>query len=335
MRFMRSTLLLAIVLALAALQLVSTVQAQDDATPAAASPIAGDPLAGRLGGTLTSVIETYGSADHTEDGLIRYDDLVLNGLDTILVVYHDENDLVTRFALVYQTRPATLATAEDVLALAATVAPADGECQTTSTDSSLGAEVYPCHSVALMSVFDADALAALGASGGLGDYSVAVDPLSDNYFEIVVVPGADGDQLDPGTVAVTTEDGAPAATPTMAEQYPPLEDPAALMDGDIAVGDGLSFSGEIKTLQIAEFGTQFRLGEDESLGVSSLFQIAVPIADSSNVEVLFVGFNGDATNLAVGDTVTVYGTNFGTQCFDNALGDEICQPLIAADLVEE
>ncbi len=218
-------LLLAVVLALAAMHLVPGVHAQDDATPAAATPIAADPLAGRLGGTLQSVIDTYGEPDFTEDGLIRYDAIDLNGLSTILVVYHDEDDLVTRLALVYPIRPETLATPEDILALAATVAPADGECQTTTTESSLGAEVYPCHSVALMTVFDADALEALDASGGLGDYSVAVDPLFDDYFEIVVVPGSDGAQLDPGVVAVAGEDGVPVATPTMDEQYPPLEDP--------------------------------------------------------------------------------------------------------------
>ena len=186
-----------------------------------------------------------------------------------------------------------------------------------------------------MTVFDADALAALDASGGLGDYSVAVDPLLDGYFEIVVVPGSDGARLDPGVVEVAGEDGVPVATPTMAEQYPPLEDPTALMDGEIALGEPLSFTGEIKTLQVAEVGTQFRLGEDESLGVTSLFQIVVPIDGASDAAVLFVGYNGDASTLAIGDQVTVYGTNYGTQCFDNSLGDEVCQPLIAADLVEK
>ncbi len=53
------------------------------------------------------------------------------------------------------------------------------------------------------------------------------------------------------------------------------------------------------------------------------------------MEVIFVGYNGDATTLAIGDQVTVYGTNYGTQCFDNSLDEEICQPLIAADLVEK
>ena len=294
-----------------------------------------NPVAGRLGGTLTSVIERFGPADYTEDGLIRYDALDLNGLTTILVVYHDEEEVVTRLALVYLTRPETLITPDDVLALAATVAPADGECQPEAAETSLGAEVYPCHSVALMTVFDAEAFEALDASGGFGDYSVAVDPLFDDYFEILIVPGSDGTQLDPGIVEATSEDGAPVATPTLAEQYPPLEDPTALMDGDIPTGEPLSFTGEIKTLQIAEFGTQFRLGVDESLGVSSLFQIAVPIEGSTDVEVIFVGYNGDATTLAIGDQVTVYGANYGTQCFDNALEEEICQPLIAADLVEK
>ena len=30
-----------------------------------------------------------------------------------------------------------------------------------------------------------------------------------------------------------------------------------------------------------------------------------------------------------------YGTNYGMQCFENAMGDEVCQPLIAADQVAE
>ncbi len=336
MRLVRSGLLLAIVAALLALQLSPGVLAQVDATPSAATPVASDPVAGRLGGTLTSVIERFGPADYTEDGLIRYDALDLNGLNTILVVYHDAEELVTRLALVYPTRPETLVAPDDVLALAATVAPADGGCQpTTTAESDLGAEIYPCHSVALMTVFDAETLAALDASGGLGDYSVAVDPLFDEYFEIVIVPGADGAELDPGVVVATEAAGVPESTPTLAEQYPPLEDPTALMDGDIALGDALSFTGEIKTLQIAEFGTQFRLGQDESLGVTSLFQVAVPTGATNGVKVIFVGYNGDASPLAIGNRITVYGVNSGTQCFDNALEEEICQPLIAADLVEK
>ncbi|TXG79064.1 MAG: hypothetical protein E6R14_11795 [Thermomicrobiales bacterium] len=334
MRFVRSALLLAIVLALAATPFLPGASAQDDATPTAATPAIDDPLAGRLGGSLQGVIDTYGEPDFTDDGLIRYDALDLNGLSTILVVYHDEDDLVTRMALVYPFQPDTLTTSGDVLALAANVGPADGICQPDAVETTLGPEVYPCHSVALMTVFDAAAMEALDARGGLGDYSVAVDPLFDDYFEILVVPGSDGTQLDPGLIT-TDESAAPVATPTLAEQYPVLEEPTMLMNGDVSLGDPLSFTGEIKTLQIAEFGTQFRLGEDESLGVSSLFQVAVPIADSTDVEVLFVGFNGDATELAIGDTVTVYGSNYGTQCFDNALDEEICQPLIAADLVEE
>ena len=335
MRFVRIGFLLAIVATVLALQLVPGVSAQDEATPPAATPTVPDPVGGRLGGTLASVIERFGPADSVEDGLIRYDALDLNGLSTILVVYHDTEEVVTRLALVYLFRPETLATPDDVLALAASVAPADGECQSTTIESALGAEVYPCHSVALMTVFDAETLSTLDASGGLGDFSVAVDPLFDQYFEILIVPGVDGAELDPGVVVATEAAVVPEATPTLGEQYPPLEDPTSLMDGDIARGDALSFTGEIKTLQIAEFGTQFRLGQDESLGVTSLFQVAVPIDGTNEVEVIFVGYNGDASSLAIGDQVTAYGTNYGTQCFDNALGEEICQPLIAADLVEK
>lgn len=335
MRFVRSALLLAVLLALAAMHIVPGAMAQSDATPSAATPIASDPLTGRLGGTLQSVIDAHGEPDFRDTGLIRYDALDLNGLSTILVVYYNEDDIVTRFALVYPFRPDTLVTPEEILAQAATVAPADGICQTTTNETELSAEVYPCHSVALMTVFDAEEFAAVDASGGLGDYAVAVDPLFDDYFEIVVVPGLDGAQLDPGVVPAATANGSPVATPTMEELYPPLGDPEALMDAEIPLGETFSFTGEIKTLQIAEFGTQYLLGQDQSFGAGALFQVAVPKGSPNDVEVLFVGYNGDATVLAVGDTVTVYGSNYGTQCFDNALGDEICQPLIAADVVEK
>src|SRR5215204_1799784 len=61
MRLLRSGLLLAIVAGLLAIQLAPGVMAQDDATPTAATPLASDdPLAGRLGGPLTSVIEAFG-----------------------------------------------------------------------------------------------------------------------------------------------------------------------------------------------------------------------------------------------------------------------------------
>jgi hypothetical protein len=182
-----------------------------------------------------------------------------------------------------------------------------------------------------MTVLSAEQLDAMQVIGGLGDYSVAVDPLPDAYFELIIQPGTDGASLAPTPVP---GEPTPSPTPTLAENYPALADPSTLMDGDVPLNDPLSFSGEILTLQIAEFGKQFRLGEGETLGVSSLFQVEVPAAGSGESVVLFVGYNGDTADLAIGDAVTVYGTNFGMQCFDNALGDEICQPLIAADMVK-
>jgi hypothetical protein len=281
---------------------------------------------------LESVEAQYGTPDFTGDGLVRYDAADVNGLPTILVVYFDANEIVTRIALVYPVRPAALADTVGIMPTAALVAPADGTCDATSVASGFGNTVYPCHSDALAAVFTADAMTALGVTQGApGDYSIAVDPLPDPYFELIIQPGTDGGSLVPTPVP-----GEPTATPTLTpeEQYPPLTDPTALMDGDIPLDTPLSFDGIILTLQVAEFGMQFRLGETESLGASSLFQVEVPVEGSDETAVLFVGYNGDATGLAIGDTVTVYGTNFGTQCFENALKEEVCQPLISADLVQ-
>lgn len=333
MRFLRRGLLLGLVLTLFAVQLSASALAQQSGTPAAGTPAASeDPLAGRLGGSLASIEALYGPPDFTGDGLIRYDAVTVNGNPTILVIYYDANEVVSRLALVSTVRPSNLADTAGIQAAAATVAPADGLCDGSPISTGFGNEIYPCHSMALEPVFTAGQLAALGVTqGDPGDYSIAVDPLPDAYFELIVQPGTDGASLAPTPVP-----GAPAAaTPTLADQYPPLTDPTALMDGDIPLQEGLSFTGDILTLQVAEFGMQYHLGADESLGASSLFQVEVPGQGSADAAVLFVGYNGDASTLAIGDTVTVYGVNAGTQCFDNALGDEVCQPLIAADIVEQ
>ncbi len=334
MRFLRRGLLLGLALTLLAGQLFSGAMAQQAGTPTAGSPVApSGQLDARLGGTLDSFETVYGAPDFTGDGLIRYDAVMLNGNPTILVVYYDANQTVTRLALVYATRPAQLTDTLGIMATAGTVTPTDGICDASTVSSGFGNEVYPCHSAALESVFTTDRLTALGVTqGNPGDYSIAVDPLPDAYFELIVQPGTDGASLAPTPVP-----GAPTATatPTLAEQYPPLTDPTTLMDGDVPLQESLSVSGTILTLQVADFGMQYHLGQDDSFGASSLFQIEVPVQNSTDTVVLFVGYNGDATTLVIGDTVTVYGTNAGTQCFDNALGNEVCQPLIAADLVEQ
>lgn len=337
MRILRYGRLLAVLVTLIILAGMPAVLAEESATPqpgtpVAATPVAGDALDARLGGSLESFVAEYGEPDFVGDGLVRFDSATVNGIPTILVVYHDSNDQVTRLALVYQGRPAALADTVGIFPTAGIVAPADGTCDLSAASTGFGSEVYPCHSAALEAAFDADQLGALGVTQGEpGDYSIAVDPLPDAYFELIVQPGTDGVLLAPTPVP-----GEPTAgpTPTLEEQYPPLINPGDLTSGKIEAGMPLSFSGEILTLQVAEFGKQYLLGEDQSLGVSSLFQVRVAGGAGSD-QVVFVGFNGDASGLAIGDQVTVYGTSYGTQCFDNAVNDEICQPLVAADLVVE
>lgn len=330
MQFVRCSLLLALSIVVAGLLSPAIVSAQPAGTPAAATPVASDALAGRLGGSLDDVVDRFGQPDFTADGLVRYDAADIGGTSTILVVYVDSNDQVVRMAMVYPVRPQTLATPVDISTAAAAVAPLDGACEDTAISTGYGAEVYPCRSEALAGAVSAEQLEALGVAGEPGDYSVAVDPLPDTYFEILVQFGADGASLLPTAAA---GEPTPTATPTLDERYPPLDRPADLMDGDVPRGEPLSFSGSIVTLQIADDGMKFRLGEDDSLWVGALFQVRLDTTGRDDV-VLFVGYDGDASDLGIGDRVTVYGTNYGTQCFDNALGDEVCQPLIAADIVD-
>lgn len=327
-------LLLAIVLTLVFLQWPPNAFAQPAGTPVATV----DRVDGRLGGSLASITARFGEPDFTSDGIVRYDAVDLRGLSTILVVYYDSSETVTRLALVYPGQPAPLVDSVGILPVAALVAPQDGRCEATTIASGFGDRIYPCHSTTLAEIFTASRLAELGVTAGApGDYSIAIDPLPDGYFELILQPGTDGASLVPTPIPTVAASSEPTASPTpdLAAQYPELTDPAALLDGDIALNEALSFTGEIVTLQVAEFGKQFRLGADKSLGVSSLFQVEIANPGAGDAAVLFAGYNGDATSLAVGDTVTVYGINYGTQCFDNAVGDEVCQPLIAVDMVEE
>ena len=344
MRVLPRGLLVGIILTLALMQFAWSALAQPAGTPVPGTPAAGTPvaidnqLAGRLGGSLQSMTARFGEPDFTSQGLIRYNAVELHGIPTILVVYYDAAETVTRLALVYAERPAAFGDTVGILPTAAAVAPADGSCDAAPGSSDFGNQVYSCHSNALATIFTPDRLAELGVTAGEpGDYSIAIDPLPDDYFELIVQPGTDGTSLAPTplpTEASASESVASPA-PNLDQQYPPLANPAALIDGDIPMNEALSFTGEIKTLQVAEFGKQFRLGADQSLGVSSLFQVELPRTGPGEPIVLFAGYNGDATILAVGDTVTVYGINYGIQCFDNALDEEVCQPLIAVDMVEK
>ncbi len=338
MWYLRRGLLFTLALALVFVPFVPETGAQQSGTPTAGTPIAsGDDLAGRLGGSLDSITERFGPPDFTAEGVIRFDSVDLNGIPTILVVYADDSGTITRLALVYLVEPAALGEPLGILATTAMVAPRDGTCDATGISSGFGSQIYPCHSTALAGVFTAGWLAELGVTqGDPGSYSIAVDPLPDAYFELVIQPGADGATLAPAPTPGTDTDE-PAATPVSdpTSHYPPLTDPAALTNGDIALNDSLSFTGEIVTLQIAGAGKEFRLGEDRSLGASALFQVRISGTNAANESVLFVGYDGDASVLAIGDTITVFGIDYGTQCFDNALGTEICQPLIAADIVEK
>lgn len=333
MRTLRRLAGLGLILVLALFSLAPVAGAQPSGTPTAATPAAANPLFARLGGTLGTFESAYGPPSFNGDGLVRYDDVTLNGIPTILVVYYDSAETVTRLALVYSIQPAALSDSVGILPTAATVAPEDGVCDASAVSSGFGNEVYPCHSAALAGVFSTGQLTALGVTQGVpGDYSIAVNPLPDAYFELILQAGTDGASLAPTPIP---GEPSPSPTPTLQEQYPPLTDASDLMDGKIALDAPLSFTGEVLTLQVAEFGKQFHLGQDESLGVTSLFQVRVPGHGAQNDQVIFVGYNGDASGLAIGDQVTVYGANYGTQCFENAMKDEICQPLIAADLVQK
>jgi hypothetical protein len=182
-----------------------TAEHEDDSAQADPGPS----LAGRLGGSLADVRARFGEPSWTDTGLIGYNSVTLSGTDAILVVYYDASEIVTKFSIVYLERPVAFDDAVAIANVVAEVAPVDGSCQGAGTQSS-GVGV-PCSSAALATVFGAGYLQTQGLGGEPGAYSYMLDPIADEYFELVVQPGI--------PVASAAEQ-APTATSSAAENAP-------------------------------------------------------------------------------------------------------------------
>jgi hypothetical protein len=268
------------------------------------------PLAGRLGGTLTEVRTRFGEPSWTDVGLIGYNNVSLGGSEAILVVYHDPDETVSKFSLVFLERPQEFDDSSTVDRVVSEVAPADGDClDDVSSAPSWGYDVTVCDSDALGEIFDEGYMRDHTLKGAPGSYSFAMDPTDDDYFEIVVQAGIDSDAPVPTAI--------PTAAPTLEEQYPPVADVRELTIGrGYSEGDKLSVSGTVQTIFVE--------------GDLSQIQISVNAPDQTDHWVL-IYFQGDTTGVFEGSWITVYGEYSGTECFENALGGEVCQPLIISD----
>ena len=273
-------------------------------------------LAGRLGGSLADARARFGEPSWTDVNLIGYNSVLLNGVDTIVVVYYDAGEIVNKISLVYLEKPATFADPAAISGVVAQVAPQDGACGTTKlATSGLGIEVYGCESKALATAISPSALTAAGLKGAPGSYNFSVDPTADEYYEIIVQPGTDTD-----VPPVPTAAPEPTAAPTLADQYPPVVDVRELAIGrGFSEGDKLSVSGTVQTIFVE--------------GDLAQIQIAVGAPDGT-LEWVIVFFQGDSSGVFEGSWITVYGIYSGTECFTNALGGEVCQPLIVSDRMD-
>jgi len=277
-------------------------------------------VSGRLGGTLDEIEQRFGQPTWTDAGLIGYNEVDINGIPTILVVYYDSSNAVTKISLVYTSQPTELSTPEDVKAAILEVTPIDSNCLSEATTSGFGSEVYACESKSLLPLYSPQYLEQLGVKGTAGSFSYAVDPAADEYYEIVVQLGTDTIVVPPTAV--------PTQAPTMDMQYPPVADIRELAIGrSYVTGDPLSFSGTVLTIVVAEPGMGFVMGLNDEFMFSTLLQVNVSAPDGS-IETIIIGYDGDTTGIFEGTWVTVYGNLRGADCFVNALGGEICQPLI-------
>jgi hypothetical protein len=307
-------LAIALVLLAGASQLAQLTGAQDEATPDAATPEAATPLpatpeenrAGRLGGTLAEIQEEFGAPDWVDAGLIGYNSVDLGGVDTITMVYYDEQERVRSYLLVYLEQPAELDSSEAIAAVVADVAPRDGECQNEPLeDTNLDGEVYACHSESLEGLYSAAQLLDFGVIGEDGTYSYAVDPTSDDgFYEIAVRFGTDGPPEPPTPVPTPT----PTPVPPLPERYPSV-DALDLLDADaLAIGEELSFAGTVATAASELEGT--------------VLQVEAVSAEGTVVVVRVVN-DGDLEGIGPGAFIEVYGLYGGVECTSDS-----CTPTV-------
>ncbi len=276
-------------------------------------------LAGRLGGSLVDMQARFGDPSWTDTGLIGYNSQTLAGVDSIVVVYYDDQNIVDKISLVYLEKPAQFSDPKAVADTVAQVAPMDGTCGAMKLSASnFGSEVYSCNSPALASVFDGSTMAAMQVKGSAGDYSYSIDPTADEYFEIVIQPGTDTNTPPPTAVPTTAPE--PTAVPSLSDTYPPVPDVRELAIGrGFTAGDKLSVSGSVFNIEVDSDGTYM--------------QIWVGAPDGST-EPVMIYYEGDSTGVFEGTWVTAYGTYIGPICGTNAFGGQICQPAILADHLE-
>lgn len=189
---------------------------------AAAQDDAATSLSGRLGGSLGEVRARFGEPSWTDNGLVGYNDVLLDGIDTILVVNYDDSETVTKLSLVYTEQPTAFANPDAISDVVAEVAPEDGTCDATSlATSTFGSEVFGCSSSALARTNTSVVAVLPGLADDAGSYSYSIDPIADDYFEIILQlgTGADGsDAVAPANTATATVAPEPTSVPTTVAQ---------------------------------------------------------------------------------------------------------------------
>ncbi len=265
----KSSAIWAVLIVLALFQALPFAQ-QAIAQESEATPTALDPVAtreGRLGGTLSEVQDAWGSPDWVDVGLIGYNNRSLGGVDTITMVYFDAQERVRAFLLVYLEQPDQFDDQNAIAAVVADVAPRDGNCESEPLEQSqLGDEVYPCQSVALEGVLTSAEMLEFEVVGKDGSYSYSVNPTDDAYFEIAVKFGTDKPEAPPAPQPPPT----PTPRPPVGERYPPVASMDALVDGQFAIDQPLSFGATILEIEPENGGVSMLVegyGEDGSSAI--------------------------------------------------------------------
>lgn len=153
-----------------------------------------------------------------------------------------------------------------------------------------------------------------------------------------LVGGTDAPDTTP-TVRPERSTPTPVPTRVKTSRPRPTMAPTVVVDVEMSrsqyrpidVRDLMMRSGSFKGEKIVVSGSVFTIFADEK---SSQIQLWVTAPDGSQ-EAVIIYCEGNTEGIYEGTWLTVYGTAAGTFTFTNALGGQVTQPLIMADLIEQ
>jgi hypothetical protein len=158
-----------------------------DATP---EPTLDRALDGGLGGTYEAWVAYHGEPDETDPDLVWLEQPTPLGPATVTISVVDGIVIEVGIAIPDRSLDEEVV-GREVFAVVAPYAPLDSRCRLKGVETAFSPQTYLCTSTRIKESVPESIWAEFGLAGGVGSYSLQVDPLDDDIFDIAVTLGHD------------------------------------------------------------------------------------------------------------------------------------------------